>query len=95
MENDSLMKTKTTSTSPLSTISTTKTTATTSSPSTTTTTTTSRRSTIRGGGGDAVIWLQDNTQGGLIKLMRPRGGPADQISTKTLLSRLIAPTLSH
>lgn len=26
---------------------------------------------------------------GLIKLMRPRGGPADKISPKTLLNRLI------
>lgn len=38
----------------------------------------------------AVIWLQATPDGcRLIKLMRPGGGPADQISAKTLLTRLM------
>lgn len=38
----------------------------------------------------AVIWLKARPDGcRLIKLMRPSGGPADQISAKTLLTRLM------
>lgn len=48
------------------------------------------QTTLRQSPDGAVIWLQATPDGcRLIKLMRPGGGPADQISAKTLLTRLM------